>query len=166
MAFWRQWIFVGVIAVSPLFVSAQAAYNNLTRGVRFLDFNDYTNTATMWWHSGGSADPTGYFSKNRPLLTGTNHATKVIATNVLGSWQFYNTRLGSVARIPGAMAIPPVDMPPTASPYIATNLAANLQNTTDAYFVSPIFSDGVGTLYFEAINSLSTLRGNWGSRTP
>ena len=161
MAFWRHWIFAALVAASPLVVSAQAAYTNLTRGVRFLDFNDYTNTATMWWHSGGTA---GSFvlTYNRPLLTGTNHTTLAGATNVLGAWQFYNTRLGSVARIAGAMAIPPVDLPPATSPYIATNLAANLQNTTEAYFVSPIFSDGIGTLYFEAINSLAAFEGQLG----
>lgn len=48
------------------------------------------------------------------------------------------------------------------SPYIAINLAANLQNTTDAYFVSSIFSDGIGTLYFEAINSLASFEGQLG----
>lgn len=41
-------------------------------------------------------------------------------------------------------------------PGAETNLAANMQNTLGALIESPVFEDGIGTIYFEAINNLST----------
>jgi|GEM_PF-2824348 len=41
-------------------------------------------------------------------------------------------------------------------PGSVTNLAANMRNTLGALIESPVFEDGIGTVYFEAINSLST----------
>lgn len=52
----------------------------------------------------------------------------------------------------GVNFIPPLSYNPT----IQTNWQANLQNTLDAKIESPFYPEGIGTLYFEAINVFSS----------
>jgi hypothetical protein len=86
------------------------------------------------------------------LLPGTNHwftaATDDGRTNAV--WSFYSCRLGTPAFMTGARTIPPASY--SNSP---TNWMASLQNVGAARIETPFYPDGIGTLYFDAINVFS-----------
>lgn len=159
MAFWKQSILVFVLIVFPCIVRSQSSYTDLPRSIRFLDFNDYTNKiagSNIWWHSteviGGPP---------RALLTGIYHTNLVrLASMNMGYWTFDKCRMGSAYDV-STRIIPPADKPPTtaASKYVATNLAVNLQNSFSAAIYSPVFPDGIGSLYFEAMVNKSLYDG-------
>ncbi|MEI7902023.1 MAG: hypothetical protein WCK89_17360, partial [bacterium] len=104
---------------------------------RILDFNDYalTNNGTppTWVHEGTAPGTLA----TRPLLAGTNHYHRT-------GWKLFFCRTGSTRVAAGFFKIPPD---------VSTNLAAYLQNTLDAKIESPVFTNGIGTVYFEAINN-------------
>ncbi|MCL1921113.1 MAG: InlB B-repeat-containing protein [Kiritimatiellaeota bacterium] len=112
---------------------------------RILLFDDYALTNNTpdptWVHEGGA--PTGLTVAG--LLTGSNHYHRT-------GWVFLNTRMGQRYN---AMYVPPQMAANYIPPTLTTNYSANLMNTTDAAMYSPIFTDGIGTVYFEAINVAS-----------
>jgi uncharacterized protein Usg len=117
---------------------------------RYLDFNDYalTNNGTppTWVHEG---PPMTGLNSSKALLSGTNHFHRT-------GWFFRSCRTGCSGYMGGARIVPPLS-PITVPilPAISSNLAANLRNDLDAYIESPVFTNGVGTLYFEAINGIA-----------
>lgn len=137
-----------MIAVLTRFGMVSAASVTLPES-RYLDFNDYTQTNApnrVWVHEGSA--PKG-FGNYKALLPGTNHWHR-------SGWFFNSCRMGSAWYINESRSIPPKDPDSTPSSsvgYVAANLAANMQNTLGAYIESPIFTNGIGTIYFEAINS-------------
>ncbi|MDD4623626.1 MAG: hypothetical protein PHG71_10365, partial [Kiritimatiellae bacterium] len=100
---------------------------------RIVLFDDYDDT-TVWTHE-GLARPTGIV--NKWLRDGTIH------TNVFG-WSFYDCRTGTP--INHGREIPPVNV---------YNCQAAMANTTNACLYSSFFADGIGTIYFEAINCIA-----------
>ena len=147
----RACSFFVLLASGMLFLQAGvfAAATSVLPENRCLDFNDYvlTNNAPMptWVHEGPM--PVG-LSFIRALLAGTNHYHRT-------GWKFISCRTGCSGYMSTARIIPPKSPATTpASPYIAFNLAANLRNDLGARIESPVFTNGIGTIYFEAINSL------------
>lgn len=109
---------------------ALAAATSTLPASRLLQFDDYSST--NWTHEGPL--PSGI--PRQPLKAGTNHY------HVTG-WRLLSCRTGTARGIGLEVA-----------PDSATNLAANLQNTLGAQIESPIFQEGIGTVYFEAINNV------------
>jgi len=116
---------------------------------RILLFDDYYLTNNLpdptWRHEGpapAGVPTTPYVG----LLAGTNHYHRT-------GWVFQNVRMGQRHT---AFYVPP-QMATNYNPSVATtNYSANLMNTVSSVIFSPIFADGIGTLYFEAINVAST----------
>jgi len=109
--------------------NALAQYNTLPDS-RIIQLDDYADL-TKWTHTGANAPPfIGAVLKN-----GTVH------THVEG-WMISEARTGYAGNY--GRIIPPLS---------TTNYAANLCNVSGAMIESPYFADGIGTLYFEAVNS-------------
>ncbi len=140
----HKWLALGVTAAG-MNVFASPAVTTLPEN-RFLQFNDYLMTNDVpatWVHQGPM--PASGANFNRALLAGTNHVHRA-------GWVFRSCRMGTAAYL--GYAIPP--RIPTAVPTypaVASNLAANLQNANGASIESPALTNGVGAVYFEAINS-------------
>lgn len=140
---------VVVMPASPVTISATFK-GGMPEG-RFLHFNDYTQTnnapTPTWVHEGPLlVTPVQFY---RALLAGTNHYHRA-------GWRLLSCRTGCSAYISGSTNIPPV-VPAIAPvyPQVASNLAANLRYQSGAVVESPVFTNGVGTLYFEtAVNTL------------
>ena len=117
---------------------------------RILLFDDYYltgNSPPTWTHIGPA--PTG--TPNTPyigLLAGTNHTHRT-------GWVFANTRMGQ-RTASGARYVPPQMAANYTPPTLTTNYSAHLMNTVYATIYSPIFTNGIGTLYFEAVNVVLT----------
>lgn len=112
-----------------------ANYNTLPAS-RFLTFDDYDSP--VWTHTGGTPVPPYLGFRN-----GTEHTHD-------DGWVISNARTGW-GKIRGRI------VPPSDGTYLtATNFAANLRNTTDAYIESPYYDDGIGTLFFDAVNGDSS----------
>jgi len=84
------------------------------------------------------------FLMDRWMLPGTNHYHS-------SGWRLTACRTGTSAGETGSGVnfIPPLSYPAQG---IQTNWQANLQNTLDAKIESPFYPEGIGTLYFDAIN--------------
>ena len=96
---------------------------------RILIFDDYLNT--KWSHSGEVAPlPTG-----KRLLDGTFHTQ----TN---GWRISEARTGYA----GAFGL-------VVPPKMTENYACNLRNLSGPFIESPLYQDGIGTIYFDAVNS-------------
>ena len=110
-----------------------ASYSTLPAS-RLLTFDDY-NDSSKWTHSGGVS----YV----PAFVGVKYGTEHL--HVAG-WIISDARTGNAdyfGRI----------VPPIINPFMdSTNYAANLQNIDGAYMESPYYSNGVGTVYFDAVN--------------
>jgi hypothetical protein len=113
---------------------AFAAATSVLPPNRILQFDDYAVAAT-WTHDGPA--PTGGGAYNA-LRAGTNHFHST-------GWRLLSCRTGT-ARGRGR----------EVAPDSTTNFAANLQNTLSAQIESPVFQEGIGTIYFEAINNVET----------
>ena len=137
-----------VVVMAHFGLFADPAVTNLPEN-RILQFNDYTltnNTATPLWVHEGTTAPGGLAAGVKALLKGTNHYHRT-------GWVLQWCRTGCSAYKLNYLNVPPVSpatMPP--DPYIATNLAANMQNDLHAQIESPVLTNGAGTVYFEAIN--------------
>lgn len=145
---WKNQRWLLMVAVLARLCVAHAAPTTTLPEDRFLDFNDYMKTNVsdqVWRHEGGSPP---LDTRYAPLLFGTNHYHR-------SGWILKSCRTGSSWYLDNARSIPPRDPAtvPLVKPYLATNLAANLQNAAGAYIESPIFTNGVGVVYFEAINN-------------
>ncbi|MCL2104889.1 MAG: DUF5123 domain-containing protein [Kiritimatiellaeota bacterium] len=151
------------IAVVLMTVSAQAGAfaadmtSALEEG-RLLLFDDYYLTNNLpvptWVHEGPM--PTGVPIVVFGLLAGSNHCHRT-------GWVLQNCRMGQ--RNVGAQPfyVPPQMTTNYIPSVLTTNYSAHLMNTLSAAIYSPVFSNGIGTLYFEAINSIpaeAELRGS------
>lgn len=76
------------------------------------------------------------------LLAGTNHVHS-------SGWRLTACRTGTPAYMAGSLYVLPISY---LVPSVPTNFQACLQNNLDAMIQSPLYSNGVGTIYFEAIN--------------
>ena len=125
-----------------------AVFKQLLPESRILDFDDYvlTNNAPTptWRHEGPM--PTG-LNNVRALLPGTNHYHRT-------GWYLLSCRTGCSGYLTNARIIPPKSPAPVYPNFVVSNLAANLRNDLGARIESPVFTNGIGTVYFEAINSL------------
>ena len=136
-------------------ISITATYTMITSALpenRILLFEDYalTNNAPTptWVHEGpafGSVSP-----NTKALLVGTNHYHRT-------GWVLRSCRTGCSGYIQNARIIPPMfpSVVPTY-PVASSNLAANLRNESGAMIESPVFTNGIGTIYFDAINELQS----------
>lgn len=97
---------------------------------RILTFDDYQD-ADKWIHTGNLAPPRA----GKTLLDGILH----IHAN---GWRISEARTGYAGNY--GLVVPP---------RVVTNYAANLRNFVGAFIESPLYQDGVGTIYFEAVNS-------------
>ena len=104
---------------------------------RILRFNDYfltNNTPPTWVHQGttsSNASMTG-------LLPGSTHIHRA-------GWVFQDCRMGKWFGSANRFYIPPWG--------VDNNYSANMRNTTNAVIYSPMFTNGIGTLYFEVRNA-------------
>ncbi len=98
-----------------------------------------------WTHEGPA--PVDFPPVRRMLLPGTNHLHET-------GWRLTACRTGTSAGTTGfdVNFIPPLSYSVT----IQTNWQANLQNTLDAKIESPFYPEGIGSLYFDAINVSKT----------
>ena len=103
---------------------------------RFYSASSYYDVS--WTHEGPA--PAAFPPARRMLLPGTNHVHA-------SGWRLTACRTGTSALL-GPNFIPPLAYSDT----IQTNWQANLQNTPDAKIESPFYPEGIGTLYFDAIN--------------
>ena len=115
------------------------------RHVRFDDNYTMTNGATIWTRQGGTSTEG---SRN-----GTNHFYRANAqtnANVQAyvKWSFYNFRVGKIDTY-ATLSIPPVVNNNTYPTTGGTNWCGYFQNTSRSYIESPIFTNGVGTIYFD-----------------
>ncbi len=139
-----------VMPTSAVTVTATyISYASMLPESRILDFNDYVltnNAPTPTWVHEGPMPPGFFFIK--ALLSGTNHYHRT-------GWKFMSCRTGCSGYMSNARIIPPKSPATTpANPYIASDLAANLRNDLGARIESPVFTNGIGTIYFEAINGV------------
>ena len=143
----RLGVFIGVI-LAQFGLFAAPAVTNLPEN-RIILFDDYASTngvSPTWVHEGPA--PTGLGS-TLALLAGTNHYHRT-------GWVFRSCRTGCSGYMSNARIIPPKSPATTpVLPAIALNLAANLRNESGAMIESPVFTNGIGTVYFEAINGLA-----------
>ena len=149
---WTPCLFIMLFLVFVQHISLAApAVTNLPEN-RIILFDDYVltnNVPPTWVHEGPT--PMG-LGGTRALLAGTNHYHRT-------GWVLRSCRTGCSGYMVNARIIPPKS-PATipAAPYIALNLAANLQNDPGAMIESPVFTNGIGTIYFEAINGLAAFQ--------
>ncbi len=111
-------------------VSEAFAQYSVLPDSRILLFNDYADTS-KWTHIGNQPPP----FVGLPLRNGTLH------THIEG-WVVSEARTGYAGNF--GKVIPPAS---------STNFAANLRNVAGASIESPVYPNGIGTLYFEAVNS-------------
>jgi len=109
-------------------LNAMAQYISLP-AERLLFLDDYDDLS-KWTHTGVDAP---FFQSQ--LLNGTEH-THVAGWNITEARTGYS---GVFSRI-----IPPLS---------TINYAVNLRNISGAMIESPYYADGIGTLYFDAVNS-------------
>jgi len=128
------------LAVFLTCTGVASGVTNLLPVARILLFDDYADTS-LWTHEGPVI--TGLATR-RALRSGTNHFHSA-------GWNIFNTRTGSARGQGSGLIVPPTL--PSFNINTATNFAANLQNTLDAAIISPVFQEGIGTVYFEAVNN-------------
>jgi len=136
---YRSLTFLIAIGIQPV-IAAAPETNALDDG-RILLLDDYllTGDSPPTWEHVGPA-PSGAPTVIGGLFAGTNHYHRT-------GWVFQNVRMGQRNNPAAAMCVPP---------QIPSNYSANLMNTLEAAIYSPVFTNGIGTLYFEAINVAST----------
>jgi len=109
---------------------------------RYLEFDDYSLTADgpppTWQHFG----PVTAISTARGLQAGTNHVHK-------SGWSFLHCRIGRNTNVENS--VPPIL---NGNPYVpnGTNYCVYLQNRLEAEVHSPVFTNGVGAIYLDAIS--------------
>ena len=102
---------------------------------RILLFDDYEDTS-VWTHD-GLPRPSG--KANQWLRDGTIH------TNIFG-WSFIDCRNGT-----------PINHGREIPPETVDNCQSAMANSTNACFYSPVFTNGIGTIYFDAINCIDAV---------
>ena len=115
---------------------------------------------TNWWHDAVAAPGHPLYTPGPlALLTGVNHTfTSTTDDGRRAIWKFTNCRLGSPYRMDNTpRVIPPANgYDGTAIGYLGTPITTNwmaiLRNIEGSMIETPFYPDGVGTLYFDAIN--------------
>ena len=135
----------GVVMLFQSLIYAATATSQLDKD-RILLFDDYAATNSLpvatWVHEGIA--PVGLPATIGGLLAGSNHYHHT-------GWVFLNCRMGQ-RNSSGARYVPPQMATNYISSQLTTNYSVNLMNRLSAYIYSPVLTNGVGTLYFEAIN--------------
>lgn len=128
-------------------VERRMLFNRWTNGV---DYGEYYGG---WTHEGGAPNNVGS-NRLRPtpyyrswLLNGTNHFHT-------SGWRVYSGSVGSSSylNISTKNYIAPQEYS-NASIGLTTNWQASLHNTLGARIESPVYAEGVGTIYFDAVNN-------------
>ncbi|MDD4175385.1 MAG: hypothetical protein PHN34_14195, partial [Kiritimatiellae bacterium] len=139
-----MWAGIIFFAAANMIHAQDSVYLPVSRCMVFNAWSMFYSTSSYydvnWTHEG--PDPAGRINDPRKaLLSGTNHVHA-------SGWRLTACRTGTSAKFIGANFIPPLAYSDT----IQTNWQANLQNTPDAKIESPFYPEGIGTLYFDAIN--------------
>ncbi|MFA7172043.1 MAG: hypothetical protein WC340_01305 [Kiritimatiellia bacterium] len=121
-------IFYSLVLTAVFSLSAAAQYTVLPPE-RIMQFDDYDSP--QWTHTGEVAPPKG----GQLLKYGTFHTQ----TN---GWRISEARTGYAGGY--GVVVPPK---------VLANYACNLRNRAGAFIESPLYQDGVGTIYFETVNS-------------
>lgn len=111
-----------------LLQSVYANYSTLPDS-RLLTFDDYADL-TKWTHS--SEVPR---RRDKGLKTGITHQH-------VDGWVFSEARTGTCEYM--GNSVPPL---------VSTNYACNFRNVAGAYLESPYYTNGIGTIYFDAVNN-------------
>ncbi len=153
---YRLWVLM-IVVLGIRYANAQTDVLPVERRMLFNNWIDrgYDNNKRQdyylpfWTHVGPDA-PGRSDDPRKALLSGTDHVYTTPSadgsrTNV---WRFFSCRTGTSAFIADAQVIAPLSYDAT----IQTNWQANLQDTDSARIETPYYPEGVGTIYFEAIN--------------
>jgi len=137
------------VCFSIVLMCSQSAWAADSTGAtidRRMLFNEWGFTAkdgayyaTNWTHVGPA--PASFPSGMKWLLPGTNHVHSA-------GWKLTACRAGTSAKTSASALL----IPPLLYGTSSTNWQASLQNTLDAKIETPFYTEGVGTIYFEAIN--------------
>ena len=141
----RASLFVCFALISAPVLAGPVSELPENRHVRFDDNYATNGVNTIWTRQGSS-----YTEDSRK---GTNHFYRANAeTNAdvqaYVKWSFYNFRVGIINAI-ATLSIPPAI---NFNPYPTTggtNWCGYFQNTTQSYIESPIFTNGIGKIYFD-----------------
>jgi hypothetical protein len=129
-------------------VERRMLFNNWT-GRSLLNDKRQDYYLPFWTHTG--TEPPGRSGDPRKaLLFGTNHVYTTITPDGArtNTWRLVGCRAGTSALIASSQSIPPASY----DDVIQTNWQANLQNSSSARIETPYYPEGIGTLYFDAIN--------------
>ncbi|MGN0846702.1 MAG: glycine-rich domain-containing protein, partial [Kiritimatiellia bacterium] len=138
--------------------------NNDAKSQAAVTYQSYydTNTAnkTYWVHTGTQ------LTSQRNLLAGTNHV--MYAKDGTRLWELCHCRAGSATVISSTRNYIPwessaksildgttKDLPVNATGAMAVGTVI-LRNTDEACIYSPVYEDGIGTIYFDAVNSFTS----------
>jgi hypothetical protein len=140
----RAWL-IACLALLCLPALAAPIYDLDTASGRYLEFDDYKLTTNgppaTWQHFG----PVTGISTAKGLLAGTNHIHK-------SGWSFLHCRMGRNTNVENSVS--PIL---NSNPYVpnGTNYCVYFQNRLEAVAHSPVYTDGIGTLYLDAISIYS-----------
>lgn len=117
--------------------------NNWSKGRVSVSSQGYydTNTlaATYWTHEGGA---------HRSYSAGTNHV--MYAKDGTVYWRLFDCRAGSCRS--ASRTYIPASSSSQSSGSVANTASIIMRNTLGAQVVSPYYKDGIGTIYFDAVN--------------
>lgn len=138
----KKWLSILVFAVCVAHAYAQeTTFLPIERRMLFNAYGvsfphgDYYNA--NWTHIGPALG-----GPRMALLAGTNH----IHTS---DWKLTACRAGTPAYMTGSQYVSPISY---TIPLVPTNYQACLQNSLNAMIESPFYTNGIGTIYFDAIN--------------
>ena len=122
--------------------------NNWTKGRVSITSQGYYDTAdtniTYWVHSAGP---------NRTYGTGTNHV--MYAQDGTPYWRLFNCRAGSAEGVTSLNWLPTSSyslQSGTGRSTMKASASVIMRNALDAQVYSPYYEDGIGTIYFDAVN--------------
>lgn len=128
--------------VTKLSTDRLMLFNKWTNGVDYGDF--YGGT---WTHEGPEASYSiATRATRRPLLSGSNHVHTA-------GWKVIEGKNGTSSHIQDANYVAPYDF---SEGGFTTNWQANLHNLSTARIISPFYTNGIGTIYFDAVNVIET----------
>ena len=122
--------------------------NNWGKGRLSIKNQGYFDTAetntTYWVHSAGP---------HRAYSTGTNHV--MYANDGTPYWRLFNCRAGSGEGVTGLNTLHTSDYSIASTngrTVVKASASVIMRNALDAQVFSPYYEDGIGTLYFDAVN--------------
>ncbi|MCQ2391654.1 MAG: hypothetical protein MJ240_09550 [Kiritimatiellae bacterium] len=155
--------------------------NNAACAVTLQGYNDTVPSKGYFWVHEGDPAPTSGTLGNMNLKDGTHHTynqlvtrtnlggATLYSTNVL--WELVNCRAGSCVYAASSTTTPrnwipwqttAVDIDGTGTIAVSAYAKAgmiSMQNTTDSCIYSPLYADGIGTIYFDAVNAWPKVTG-------